>query len=322
MRISVLPALLLCAGFATGAGAQIKTLSFSLVGTLGVQGGESFTYEINATDSAGTIKGFALTYARPGMDTRARITGKLDRAARTLTFHETEIVYNKGFSSEATLCLISARLSYHKDESGNLVLSGPINSSDLGNAQCSGGSILFSNGAAMRPLFDPVPDSNTRPTTAAAASPKPATPKPAEPPKPQQPVIYVYDTAIRRSVPVTPPAGPETITAGKEKVLEWESDTVVLEIWDGGHIDGDVISVLYNDLPVIARYPITATRKTLRLPLPADGKPGVITILAENEGAEPPNTANILLHDGSREYPVVAYNAIRKEAVIRVRRKR
>jgi hypothetical protein len=46
----------------------------------------------------------------------------------------------------------------------------------------------------------------------------------------------------------------------------------------------------------------------------------VITIYAEEEGNEPPTTANMLLTDGSKQYPVIAYNNRGRQAVIRIRK--
>lgn len=312
--------------------AQPNTLSFSISGTLGVQGGESFEYVINATDSAGYLKGYALTYESRGKDTRATIIGRLDRKNKTLYFRETEIAYNKGFSSNATLCLIEATLSYGKDESGKTyTLSGPIKSSDAGNVSCAKGSILFTNENALKAIFGLIEVDVTvarpveRPVGKPALVPAKILPKIAEPIKtPEKPVpakvVYVYDTAKPKSVSKVENPG-IIITAGKEKVLNWQSDTLILEVWDGGTIDGDIISIILNDRPVAVRLKLTAAHSVFRIPLKNPDASGLYTlsILAENEGAESPNTANLLLIDGSTSHSILAHNEYGREAVVRLK---
>jgi hypothetical protein len=58
-----------------------------------------------------------------------------------------------------------------------------------------------------------------------------------------------------------------------------------------------------------------------RLTLPITGhEVKTITIFAENEGSEPPNTANIMLTDGSIKYSIQAYNKKGDAALIKVKK--
>lgn len=311
MPIRLLVFLLLCS-FCSSAQVQ----QFTLNGSLGVQGGGSFKYKMVFTDSFGYIKGYALTYEQENKDTRALITGGIDRVNRTLSFRETSIVSNNGFYSSVTICLIEASLQY-KEENGMSTLSGTIVSSDLANASCSKGSLLFIDKAELKRIFDEAPIAaapGAKPPSAAAPV---ASAKPVEKPKAFR---VVYDTAA--AVPAVrnaPVKAPDEITSGADQSYEWVSDTVVIDVWDGGRVDNDFVTILLNGQPILSRYQLVKEKKQLRLPLSGKAT-DVITITAVNEGNEPPNTANLLLTDGAVQHPVVAYNTIGKQAVIRLRR--
>jgi hypothetical protein len=88
----------------------------------------------------------------------------------------------------------------------------------------------------------------------------------------------------------------------------------VFVVWDGGVVDGDVITVLFNDKPVLTNYMLDKPHKQITLPITK--RMNKITIIAEDEGANPPNTANIGLIDGGKFYNLTAYNNKGKKAEI------
>jgi len=279
-----------------------------LSGYLGVEGGESYTYKLVFTDSADYIKGYSYTYLYENKEVKAAITGKLDKANKTLAFKETDIIYNHGFESNTTICLVNALLKFKSGSDGDERFAGAITSNDVSNVYCGQGTVSFPETEDLKNLFK-----ND------AAQPQPI----AMPSKPRKPIKFVYDTARTQSQSHVEGPEPEKqiakITAGVEKVLEWHSDSVVIKIWDGGRVDGDVVSVLVNNTPLLSRCTLTKTPKLLRFALTGDVV-NSITIVAENEGNEPPNSANMVLVDGTTTYPVIAYNKIGKTATIKIKR--
>src|ERR1043165_2360825 len=67
--------------------AQLKPVT--LKGILVAESGESFTYKLVFTDSAGQLEGYAYTCLQEEHDSKAAITGTIDRRKRTLSFRET-----------------------------------------------------------------------------------------------------------------------------------------------------------------------------------------------------------------------------------------
>ena len=80
--------------------------------------------------------------------------------------------------------------------------------------------------------------------------------------------------------------------------VKWNSNKIVLELWDEFSIDHDIITVLYGEKKILENYEISKEKKIIEIPFTeATGK---ITIKAVNEGISPPNTVCIMLKDGKK----------------------
>ncbi len=281
---------------------------YRLKGYLGVEGGESFNYVLEFKDSLGYISGYSYTYQQEKKDVKAAITGVLDRVNQTLSFQENQLIYNHGFESYATICLIKAILKFNKN-GDQLVFSGSITSSDITNVSCSGGSIAITGTDALKEVFEKV-----------TIREKETVRKPENTSKNiSKPMKVAYDTAAQKSTVPTILNNIDKITDGIAKTYFGESDTIILEVWDGGKVDGDKISVLINDAVYLDNYTLKRAKKKLIIPL--HGNEVTISIIAENEGNEAPNTTDIFLTDGKVKHNLFAYNMFGKSAHIRCRRK-
>jgi hypothetical protein len=285
----------------------------TLKGYIGIEGGESFSYNIVFTDSAGFISGYSLTYIQEEKGVRSAISGFIDSAHQTLSFKELNIVYNHGFHSNNTMCLIDATLKYMPDNAHTgHILKGTYKSADASATYCGMGTVTFLNNEVLNTLFTPVAikDTAVAKTPIATISKKPAGIRVTE-------VTYPVNPHPARLSPAEKVT--EEITIGVEKTYTWHSDTVLLAVWDGGSIDGDRITILYNSKKVLDNYLLAADKKLLRLPVSPTGT-DILVIAANNEGSEPPNTANLLLTDGTQTYSIIAYNSTGNEAVIKIKR--
>lgn len=286
---------------------QAQTVRHELKGFMAVTSGETFTYRLELEESAGgLLKGFAYTYVKEGKDVKASVEGRIDRTKKTVAFKETGIVTNNGFESKAVLCLVDAILKFTPDESGSQTLSGPIVSNTASSALCGKGSVVFTDATMIHDIFKPV-------SIAAVPEEPVAAPEVA---KPKKPVRIVYDTARKAATPTAPKQ--DEVTLGKAQTYQFSSDSVIIDVWDGGKLDGDMITILLNDRPVLTRYTLTAGKKQLRLALQKGQN--TLIIIADNEGNEPPTTADLILHDGETQHRLIAYNKIGKEAVIHILR--
>ena len=275
--------------------AQPKPITLN--GSIMMNTGETFPYKIVLTESNGVVSGYSLTYNEPD-DTKTKIQGVLDRHNHTLTFKETEILYAHTVRTKAYMCLIDARLGYKQSEKGN-VLKGPITSMETDKTACTGGTISFSNDEEIQFLFAYHDKYDTMITMKK---------------KVKEPVAENKDKATVAELPLII----DKITSGTEKTFDWYSDTVIIDVWDGGNVDGDRITLQFNGKACLTNYYLIKQKKQLRIPL----GPGVntVSILAENEGSDPPNTASLLFTDGATKYSVLAYNKTGQQFIIKIKK--
>ncbi|MFN9326902.1 MAG: hypothetical protein ACK6A5_16110 [Flavobacteriales bacterium] len=71
---------------------------------------------------------------------------------------------------------------------------------------------------------------------------------------------------------------------------------ITLRMWDDAEIDGDTISVLLNNVPVLSAYGLQ--RRPLRVPLDLRRGNNHLMVIAHNEGAVAPNTATCIVRRG------------------------
>lgn len=103
--------------------------------------------------------------------------------------------------------------------------------------------------------------------------------------------------------------------------LEVESDTLKIDVYDNGEIDGDIISVFYNKQLILSNQKLT--HKSIRMTVPLDPtKPyNEISMFAENLGLIPPNTALMIITDGKNKYEMKVTSNLEKNATIRIKQK-
>jgi hypothetical protein len=103
--------------------------------------------------------------------------------------------------------------------------------------------------------------------------------------------------------------------------IEVESDSLQVDLYDNGEIDGDIISVFYNQQLIL--YNQKLTHKSLKIKLQLDETKTIneISMFAENLGLIPPNTALMVIHDGKNRFEVRVSSSLEKNATIKIKRK-
>ena len=101
-----------------------------------------------------------------------------------------------------------------------------------------------------------------------------------------------------------------------------ESDSLQIDFYDNGEIDGDSISVFYNK-QLLAFNRILSTRSIhFDLVLDTAKEVNEITMFADNLGSIPPNTALMLVYDGKQRHEVRLLSTFQKNATVIIRRKK
>ena len=104
--------------------------------------------------------------------------------------------------------------------------------------------------------------------------------------------------------------------------IEVESDSLRLDVYDNGEIDGDIISVFYNEGLILNSQKLT--HKSIRIDVVLDSTKeyNEVSMYAENLGLIPPNTALLVVSDGKNKFNIRLSSNLEKNATIRIKRKK
>lgn len=98
------------------------------------------------------------------------------------------------------------------------------------------------------------------------------------------------------------------------------AETIKIKLYDNGVEDGDSVSVLYNEMPVVMNKVVSVKAIELELQLNKEALHHTITLVAHNLGAIPPNTSTVVIEAGSQIYRIFASADYTRNAVIIIKR--
>ncbi len=160
--------------------------------------------------------------------------------------------------------------------------------------------------APVTAIKDPV-KSESRSTTVAITQPD------------QKKALPVEVAATIVSVPA---ANVSERKMNKEQFVFFESDSLVLTLYDNGDVDGDTVSVIMNGQIIFAKQGLStkANSKTIYMD---KGMPDSLSMVmyAENLGGIPPNTGLLVIMDGEKRYEVRFSADLKTNAGILLRRR-
>ena len=107
------------------------------------------------------------------------------------------------------------------------------------------------------------------------------------------------------------------LTRFKSETFKVNNPEVQLELWDGGIVDHDSLTVTVNGVVVLPAFEIVQEKKTVTLKVKKGEN--IVKIKALNEGLEAPNSARITITDQGNRYTVVSFLKKDEEATIRIR---
>ncbi len=106
------------------------------------------------------------------------------------------------------------------------------------------------------------------------------------------------------------------------KEIEVAGNTVRLELYDNGEIDYDSVSLYLNNKKILPKSMLTHKAIKLSIDLDLTLEYNELSMFAENLGFIPPNTAALILYDGKIRYEAIMTSDLKKNATIRIRRKK
>jgi len=106
------------------------------------------------------------------------------------------------------------------------------------------------------------------------------------------------------------------------KEIEIESDSVRISLYDNGDIDGDIVSLYFNKIPLVFNQELNDRGLNLYVTLDSTKEINEVTMFAENLGRIPPNTALMVITDGLNRYEVFMSSSLSQNSTVRLKRKK
>ena len=122
-------------------------------------------------------------------------------------------------------------------------------------------------------------------------------------PDTQSVVINTKPVVSKPVVPDSFSALPKGYSERKVNVIRTipvDTDSITIRVYDNGVVDGDVVSVVYNDKVVIDQLSLISKAFVIKIPVKASGN-NTLVFHAHNLGEFPPNTAKLEILYGAKK---------------------
>ncbi len=292
-------------------------------------GGSRLTYVLELQTEGTRVSGYSYTYFNElgkRYYTICRLTGLLNRVTNEITV--TEVERTKSNTPPNFInCFQTHRLYYEKENDDTEVLRGTWIPAPNQGQGCGKGTTLLARRIVNRLPLGLKPNKKNeiakspqkkvvtkKPPVIIPKKTPPAIVKrtPAEKPAQKLPSLIKDSPGVEK--PITGPEIKNITTAPKKifenrrkdilKTIAINHPTFRLDFYDNGEIDGDSISVFYNEKLVLSHKRLTDKPISLTLSLDEDARENIVTMYAENLGTIPPNTALMIVTDGDQRYEV------------------
>ena len=105
------------------------------------------------------------------------------------------------------------------------------------------------------------------------------------------------------------------------RILDVVTDSVDVDLYDNGEFDSDSVSIFYNGKIIAHRQELnTRTPIHLRVFVDSEEKHNDLLMFAENLGTIPPNSAIMIVKDGSNRYEIPMQSNYQKNGAVRLRK--
>ena len=104
--------------------------------------------------------------------------------------------------------------------------------------------------------------------------------------------------------------------------IEVDSDSLKVDFYDNGEIDGDSISVFFNNQLLSFSQKLSTRSLHFNVGIDTTKEVNELSMFADNLGTIPPNTALMVVTDGEKQHEIRLSSSFEKNATIRIRRKK
>ncbi|MBC8052239.1 MAG: hypothetical protein H7Y13_04180 [Sphingobacteriaceae bacterium] len=242
--------------FSTLCHSQSQTTE-TYIGVIDVEKVGQFNLQLTFKADGHLIEGHSITNAGNKNETKAYLTGKI--YAENIEFSETNILRTSVKDKSTSFCFVNAKLT-KRTKLGLELLEGTFKGKDKNGSICGSGTIHLVKKVTR------IPDS----------------------------LKNFISKALKDTAAFTPPKNEpiKTLSTISLNKIQCGTNTVKLRIYDSGAIDGDVISMRYNEITLYSEHSLTKSGIGQFLTIEKQ-QDNILELKTLNEGANPPNTATI-----------------------------
>jgi hypothetical protein len=247
--------------------------NFEYIGALKLNGVKKtvITYRLTFTENKGVIKGFSITDFGGSHETKNLISGTYEKRTKTIRFKEDEILYTKSKFTKEAFCFVNFEgVVKLLDKSSKL--EGAFKGLYNNKTKCIDGELTLIGSDKLYNLLGKINKQIQKSKKLTKAV------------KENVNAVKMLD-----SVKLNYLKKDENLT------IFVKTDKIILEIWDNGTQDGDIVNLYHNNKILLRDFEVS-TKKTL-LNVTLSDSNNEFTIHAQNEGYQSPNTAMIRLID-------------------------
>ena len=273
-----------------------KSFDYELVGALVLDSNQLISYKIEFNSNKnGFIEGYSYTDLSGENETKSYIRGYYNSKSKNIQFIESDILYTKSKFLPEEFCFVGFKGQF-KEASKKKLLDGNFTGIYDDKDTCATGQIKLVSTKFLekkiKKFYKKVEKIEK---------------------------IKKIDSIVKEEIK------PENylkkfsetkINSGEKVSVFVYTKKMKMEIWDYGIQDGDIITILNNDIPILENYSVTRKKKSIIVNL-SDEK-NLIKIITINSGKLKTNTTKLKLYDFRREYEVIADLEEGKEATINV----
>ncbi len=319
----------------------------------GSWGGNKCEYVLDLEINGKAVTGYSYTYFTDGPKryyTICKLEGTLDKKKKYVEVREFERT-KTNVPVEVGNCFQVHKLTYFKKTDGEESLEGnwipaPNQQGNCGygvsvltrrNLKSSYPGFKGSVTSTPRSLSNAISPAKKSPVIADKDKPivvkaKPPVPKPKVPPV----EMVNKDTPLKASAGLQPaitrpaPSSLPSLVGVKYekrstnilKIIEVENESIRIDLYDNGEIDGDSVSLFLNGKLVVGRKKLTTKPLSIRIPIEELDDENELVMYADNLGSIPPNTALMVVTDGTKRYEVRITSDLQKSGTIKFVKKK
>jgi N-acetylmuramoyl-L-alanine amidase len=100
------------------------------------------------------------------------------------------------------------------------------------------------------------------------------------------------------------------------KTINVKNKKISVDLYDDGDVDNDIVSVYFNGVAIVSKKALSTNPLSLNLII-EPGKPNELVLFAENLGNIPPNTALMMINDGTTRHEVRLSSDLKNNAEVK-----